>query len=309
MTPSNTALATLSSDALTAKAAGSLTVQAAYVEATPAGNSPAAATVTPQTLSASTQITITAAGSSNVPAITWNTPAAITYGTALSSTQLSATANVPGTFVYTPAADTVLKAGKQTLSCGLHPDRHQDLFCRDSVGAAHRQPGHPDHHLGCAGRDLRGHRPERHTIGRHRKCARHFHVQPGRGRRSTAGTQQLTAVFSPTDATDYASATAHASLAVGSPTSGTGPSSPVNPGIPVGTAPDGSRRSHHQPEQRHESEHTAEHIEQCSELRPGGVCGRYLQPQQLVEYSLLVKTDAHRTSCLAGDRDHLRHFC
>src|SRR5205085_4571032 len=36
------------------------------------------------------------------PVITWPTPAGITYGTALSATQLNATANTPGTFVYTP---------------------------------------------------------------------------------------------------------------------------------------------------------------------------------------------------------------
>src|ERR1700684_2955389 len=74
-TVSNTSLASLSSSTLTAKAAGVLTVQAAYVEATPAGNSPAAATVTPETLNASTQVTINAAGAtgtSNVPTITWN---------------------------------------------------------------------------------------------------------------------------------------------------------------------------------------------------------------------------------------------
>ena len=35
----------------------------------------------------------------------------ITYGTALSATQLNATRDVPGTFVYTPAAGTVLNAG------------------------------------------------------------------------------------------------------------------------------------------------------------------------------------------------------
>ena len=52
----------LSNGALTAKATGTVTVQAAYVEAAPAGTSPAAATVTPQNLSASAQITITAAG-------------------------------------------------------------------------------------------------------------------------------------------------------------------------------------------------------------------------------------------------------
>ena len=43
------------------------------------------------------------------PTITWTNPADITYGTALSVTQLDATASVDGTFVYTPAAGTVLE--------------------------------------------------------------------------------------------------------------------------------------------------------------------------------------------------------
>src|SRR5580704_2740584 len=59
-TLSNAAMGTVSNGALTAKAAGTVTVQAAYVEATPAGTSPASATVTPQNLSASAQVTITA---------------------------------------------------------------------------------------------------------------------------------------------------------------------------------------------------------------------------------------------------------
>ena len=53
--------------------------------------------------------------------LTWSTPSPITYGTALSATQLDATANVPGTFVYTPAAGTVLSAGLQTLSVTFTP--------------------------------------------------------------------------------------------------------------------------------------------------------------------------------------------
>lgn len=55
------------------------------------------------------------------PIITWPTPAPISYGTPLSSTQLDATANVAGTFVYTPAAGTVLAAGTQTLSVTFTP--------------------------------------------------------------------------------------------------------------------------------------------------------------------------------------------
>ncbi|WKZ60950.1 MAG: MBG domain-containing protein [Cyclobacteriaceae bacterium] len=64
------------------------------------------------------QITVNKAN----PVITWNTPAPITYGTALSATQLNASANVSGTFVYTPAAGTVLNAGaNQTLSANFTP--------------------------------------------------------------------------------------------------------------------------------------------------------------------------------------------
>ena len=57
----------------------------------------------------------------STPAITWATPAAITYGTALSATQLDATANVAGTFTYTPAEGAVLGVGSQTLSAMFTP--------------------------------------------------------------------------------------------------------------------------------------------------------------------------------------------
>jgi hypothetical protein len=55
------------------------------------------------------------------PLVTWATPAAVLAGTALSATQLNATANVPGTFTYTPALGTVPVAGTQTLSVAFAP--------------------------------------------------------------------------------------------------------------------------------------------------------------------------------------------
>ena len=63
-------------------------------------------------------------GIATVPAtLTWQTPAAIIYGTAFSGSQLNATANVSGTFVYTPAAGAVLNAGNaQVLSVTFTPD-------------------------------------------------------------------------------------------------------------------------------------------------------------------------------------------
>jgi hypothetical protein len=56
------------------------------------------------------------------PTIAWSNPDGIVYGTALAETQLDATASVPGTFAYTPAAGTVLGAGSgQTLSVVFTP--------------------------------------------------------------------------------------------------------------------------------------------------------------------------------------------
>ncbi len=56
------------------------------------------------------------------PTVTWAQPDPIASGTALSATQLNATANLAGTFTYTPAADTVLAPGSHTLAVSFAPD-------------------------------------------------------------------------------------------------------------------------------------------------------------------------------------------
>jgi hypothetical protein len=56
------------------------------------------------------------------PLITWPTPADIVSGTPLGATQLNAVANVPGSFVYSPASGTVLGVGAgQLLSTSFTP--------------------------------------------------------------------------------------------------------------------------------------------------------------------------------------------
>jgi streptogramin lyase len=55
------------------------------------------------------------------PVLTWNPPADIADGEALSSTQLDATANVAGTFTYSPPAGTVLALGTHTLTATFTP--------------------------------------------------------------------------------------------------------------------------------------------------------------------------------------------
>jgi hypothetical protein len=61
------------------------------------------------------------------PEISWNAPAPVSVGTVLGSAQLDATANVPGAFVYSPAAGTAMNtAGTQTLSVTFTPKDSAD---------------------------------------------------------------------------------------------------------------------------------------------------------------------------------------
>ena len=55
------------------------------------------------------------------PVITWPAPAPIMYSFPVNSTQLNATANVPGSFGYSPPSGTLLAAGDRTLSVTFTP--------------------------------------------------------------------------------------------------------------------------------------------------------------------------------------------
>jgi hypothetical protein len=61
----------------------------------------------------------------NTPNVTWSSPNAITYGTALGSTELNASADVAGTFVYTPQSGSVLHAADHVLSVRFVPADNQ----------------------------------------------------------------------------------------------------------------------------------------------------------------------------------------
>jgi hypothetical protein len=92
---------------------------------TAAGSYSVVATVTDPNYSGSASGTLVV--SQATPQISWSTPADITYGTALDGLQLDATASVPGSFVYAPAAGTVLNAGSgQTLSTTFTPSDTTD---------------------------------------------------------------------------------------------------------------------------------------------------------------------------------------
>jgi hypothetical protein len=68
---------------------------------------------------ASRDVSITVTKAASV--ITWANPADIDQGTPLSDTQLNATANVPGSFTYNPAAGATLSTGTHTLHVDFVP--------------------------------------------------------------------------------------------------------------------------------------------------------------------------------------------
>ena len=217
-TLSNPSLATMGNGVLTSKAPGTLTVQAAYVLAVAAGQAASTAASTPQTLSSSAQVTITAAGTSTTaPAITWNTPAPIQYGTALSSALLDATANVPGSFTYTPAAGTVLKVGTQKLTAVFTPTDTKAYSAATASVQLTVSPASPLITWAPPSAIQQGTALSAAQLNATANVPGAFSYSPAVGTVPPVGIQALTATFTPSDATDYLPATAHNTLIVDAP--------------------------------------------------------------------------------------------
>ena len=153
---------------------------------------------------ATTPITVLKATST----ITWTAPADLTYGTALNATQLNATANTPGTFVYTPVAGTVLNAGAaQTLSVTFTPTdtaNYTGATKTTTITVLKATSTITWHDAG--GSDL-WHGAERDTAECHGERAGHLRLHPPAGTVLDAGAHTLSVTFTPTDTANYAGAT------------------------------------------------------------------------------------------------------
>ena len=168
------------------------------------------------TATASTTITVNPAPKTT-PVITWPAPAAITQGTALSNTQLTATASVPGTFVYTPAAGTVLATGTHTLSLTFTPADTTRYNDRDRFDDDHGESGAEDdarHHLVCPCRHHAGHGPLHTQLTATASVPGTFVYTPAAGTVLATGTHTLSLTFTPADTTRYNTATASTTITV-----------------------------------------------------------------------------------------------
>ena len=168
------------------------------------------------------------------PTITWATPAAITYGTALSATQLDASSTVAGTFVYTPAAGTVLTAGSQTLSVTFTPTDTTDYTTATATVTLTVNKATPVITWATPAAITYGTRAERDAARRQLDGRGTFVYTPAAGTGPDGRTQTLSVTFTPTDSTDYTTATATVTLTVNKATPAITWATPA--AIPYGTA-------------------------------------------------------------------------
>jgi hypothetical protein len=168
---------------------------------------------------ASQAILVTVDTPKATPALDWGTPADITYGTPLDASQLDATASVPGTFAYSPAAGTILGAAAgQMLTVTFTPSdpaAYNSVTTMVPITVARATPtitwanpaGIPfGTSLGAAQLDATASVPGVFTYTH------------GGGTILNAGADQTLAVtFTPTDTKDYTTATAYDHINVDPP--------------------------------------------------------------------------------------------
>ena len=137
------------------------------------------------------------------PTLTWTTPAAIGYGTALSSAQLNATASVPGTFSYSPAAGTVPDAGITILQATFIPSDaslYKSATVTSSIQVTKATPtvSWTTPSSMAAGTALSG-----AQLNATASVAGTFAYSPAAGFVPAAGTTTLQVTFTPSNSADY----------------------------------------------------------------------------------------------------------
>ncbi|MBS1821245.1 MAG: hypothetical protein JST61_04635 [Acidobacteria bacterium] len=199
----------------TASVPGTFTYSPASGTVLGAGSQSLSVTFTPNDSSYATQTsTVNLVVNKATPAIAWANPASITYGTALSSTQLNATSTVPGSFTYTPAAGSTPASGTSTLSALFTPTDTANYNTATktvslTVGSGSASISWPNPAAITYGTALSA-----TQLNASSPVAGSFTYSPAIGTVLTAGTQTLSATFTPTDTTNYSTQTISASLVV-----------------------------------------------------------------------------------------------
>src|SRR5271157_3210227 len=167
-------------------------------------------TVDYTTATATTTITVSKA----TPTITWGAPAPIIYGTALVPSQLNATANVPGTFSYTPAVGTILGVGVDTLSATFTPTDTVDYTTATATTTITVSKATPTITWGAPAPIIYGTALVPSQLNATANVPGTFSDTPAVGTILGVGVDTLSATFTPTDTVDYTTATATTTITV-----------------------------------------------------------------------------------------------
>ncbi len=152
-----------------------------------------------------------------IPVITWANPASVASGVLLGATQLNATANVPGIFVYTPAIGATLPVGTNILNALFTPADTADyttvalqvkLVVTQAAAVTPQltwtNPAPVVYGTGLGAAQLNA---TANVPGSFGYSFTNGAVLP-------AGTNTISALFTPTDTTTYSTATAQVTLVV-----------------------------------------------------------------------------------------------
>ena len=170
--------------------------------------------------SAVTSSAITQVVNKVTPTITWATPAAIAYGTALSATQLDASSSVAGSFSYSPAAGTVLTAGSHTIMATFTPTNTTNYATATGTVSITVTTGAPTITWATPAAIAYGTALSATQLNASSSVAGSFSYSRAAGTVLTAGSHTIMATFTPTNTTNYATATGTVSITVttGAPT-------------------------------------------------------------------------------------------
>jgi hypothetical protein len=148
------------------------------------------------------------------PVITWANPSSITYGTGLSTAQLNATASVPGTMVYAPAAGAVLNAGTDTLSVTFIPTDNTNYTTATQTVQLIVSQSSPTITWAPPAGITYGTALSNAQLNATASVPGSLVYTPAAGSIPAAGTDTLTVTFTPTDTTNYSTATKTVQLSV-----------------------------------------------------------------------------------------------
>jgi len=196
--------------------AGSFTYSPAAGTVLTAGQQTLTATFAPTDTSdyASASASVTQTVNKATPAISWATPAAITYGTPLSATQLNASSTVAGSFIYSPAVGTVLNAGTQTLTGTFTPTDTTDYLTATATVTLTVNKAALTISWATPAAISYGTALSATQLDATSTAAGTFAYSPAEGTVLAAGSQTLAVIFTPTDTTDYSTASTSVTLTV-----------------------------------------------------------------------------------------------